>query len=219
MHPYALVLARFVLGSMWVIAGLGKLADREPRGRAVADFGLLPRPTADVLGTALPWIELALGILLLVGLGTAPAAAASAGLLAVFTLAISINLARGRKIECHCFGQWGRARISWASVARNLALLGAALMLVRFRQEYLTLEGWIQGAALPPTDPPVLDFVPVLLLAVSGILVWSLGVSAWEVAQALARAEGGPSLGLPERRFLRRWLAPGPGGRGAEDRG
>jgi hypothetical protein len=152
--------------------------------------------------------------LLLVGLGTAPAAAASAGLLAVFALAISLNLARGQKIECHCFGQWGRARISWASVARNLALLGAALLLVRFRPEYLTLEGCLRS-----TDPPVLDFIPVLLLAVTGIMVWSLGVAAWAVAHALARAEGGPALGLPERRYLRRWLASRSGGPGAEDRG
>src|SRR5438445_228092 len=101
MHPFIILLARLALGSTWVVAGIAKLAQRGSRGDSVAEFGLLPRRLADAVGRALPWAELALGLLLLAGLWTSAAAAASAALLVAFTLAISINLARGRRVECH----------------------------------------------------------------------------------------------------------------------
>jgi uncharacterized membrane protein YphA (DoxX/SURF4 family) len=204
MHPFSILLARLALGGMWVTAGLAKLSQRGAGGNSVAAFGLLPRGGADAVGRSLPWVELTLGLLLLAGLRTTAAAAASAALLLLFSLAIVINLARGHRVECHCFGQIGRAPISWWSVARNSGLVVMALGLVLFRSQYLTLDGWWQGVAIRSTDPPALDFVPVLLLALTALVLWALAASAWEVATAVGSAEGGPALGLPERRYLRR---------------
>src|SRR5438105_4554525 len=107
LHPYLVLLARLALGSMWIMAGAAKLAQKQPHGEAVDKFGLLPRPLAGAVGTALPYLELALGLFLLIGQWTAPAAAVSAALLLLFSLAIGINLIHGRKVECHCFGQAG----------------------------------------------------------------------------------------------------------------
>src|SRR5438552_1077664 len=99
MHPYAVLLARLGLGSMWMVAGAAKLGQREPPGKSVARFGLLPRWAADAVGRALPVAELTLGLLLLLGQWTAGAAAASAALLLLFSGAITLNLLRGRKVE------------------------------------------------------------------------------------------------------------------------
>jgi peroxiredoxin len=48
------------------------------------------------------------------------------GLLMVFVAAISINMAQGRKPECHCFGQLHSAPVGWNTLARNAILACAA---------------------------------------------------------------------------------------------
>ena len=47
-------------------------------------------------------------------------------LLSVFVVGISINLARGRKPECHCFGQLHSAPAGWKTLARNGVLAAVA---------------------------------------------------------------------------------------------
>jgi uncharacterized membrane protein YphA (DoxX/SURF4 family) len=80
MHPYLTFLGRLVLGSMWLAAAVGKFRPRTSRAEAVAGLGLLPQPAAAVVGAALPWVELALGGLLIIGQWTTAAAWVSAGL-------------------------------------------------------------------------------------------------------------------------------------------
>lgn len=207
MHPFVVLLARLAIGTVWLIAGSAKLVDREPRGRLVTDFGLLPDRTAAAVGRALPYIELTLGALLIAGLGTVPAAAVSAVILGVFSLAIAVNLARGHRIECRCFGRMGHGPISWLTVVRNLALISAALVVAVGPSEYLTLDGWRKGTAARLIEPRAADLMPVLLLAIAVAAVWLLGTSALEVVRAIRRVDTGLlALTASERQYLARWM-------------
>lgn len=206
MHPFVPLFARLALGTVWSVAAVSKL--RQPRlvRQSVVDFGLLPDRTAGVVGMALPGVELLLGVLLLVGQWVVPAALCSLVLLTLFSGAIAINLARGRRFECRCFGQFGHSRISWRSVARNCLLMAPAALLMLVRSDYVSLDGWQRGRALASGDPAVIDFLPVLLIAAALVMIERLGTSAWSVMKLVARAEIGPALGLPERARVRRWL-------------
>jgi uncharacterized membrane protein YphA (DoxX/SURF4 family) len=206
MHPFLTLLVRLVLGIMWLVAAAGKFGLRASRAEAVAGLGFLPLPAAAAVGAALPWVELALGGLLLVGKWTTAAAWVSAGLLFLFSGAIVINLARGREVECNCFGQFGGGRMSWRSVGRNLCLLGAALMTALSHSGYLSLDGLQTGTAWSATDPPALDFLPVLLMGVAAALACALLGSTWQMARAITQSDAGPAFGAPERAYLRRWM-------------
>jgi uncharacterized membrane protein YphA (DoxX/SURF4 family) len=207
MSPFATLLARLLLATVWLTAGFSKLAqDGQSRSEAIEDFHVLPRSAAQMFGIMLPWIELSLGALLLIGMWLPYAAGVSAVLLVLFSLAISINLLKGRDVECNCFGQLGQARISWAAVARNVALLAAALWILLVPSDYFSVDGWKAGVGLRAGHPPIIDFVPVLLLLGAGLLAWALGAAAWAVAGLVARADDGPAVSLPERQHLRRWL-------------
>jgi uncharacterized membrane protein YphA (DoxX/SURF4 family) len=210
MHPYLILLARLTLGIVWVTAGLAKRAQKEQVGESVAEFGLLPPGAAGRVGALLPSVELLLGLLLLAGLATKAAAAASAALLFVFSIAIAVNLLRGRRFACRCFGELGEGEISWLSVLRNAGLAAFALILALGRTDYLSLDGWWKGTARSPADPPPLDFLPVFLIAAGITLAGMLVAAGWQVALATARAQSGPALGMEERRLLRRWLRLGP---------
>ncbi len=56
----------------------------------------------------LPALELVLGVLLLIGLGTRLAAALTAALMAMFLFGIVMAWARGLSIDCGCFGSAGQ---------------------------------------------------------------------------------------------------------------
>ena len=121
---------------MWLIAGGAKIGDLAGSGRAVAAFQLMPVELARIVGAALPFIELALGALLIIGLATRLAAAVSAALLAVYIVGIAAAWARGLQIDCGCFGGGGQLGAGQTpnyapDIARDVGfLLLAAFLLV-----------------------------------------------------------------------------------------
>jgi hypothetical protein len=93
---------------------------------AVESYRLVPEAMAVALGWILPALELAGAIGLVVAATRYAAAFLLLSLIAAFTGAIALNLARGRRdLDCGCFGPLLRQPLSRWLVARNglLALL------------------------------------------------------------------------------------------------
>src|SRR5690348_6314242 len=122
-----LVLCRLALAGVFIVAGIGKLLDLPGSQQAMRNFGV-PEPFAKPAGIALPLVEIGIALLLL------PVAAAPGGamlallLLAAFISAIAVNLARGNRPDCNCFGQLHAAPIGWPTLARNGGLAALALV-------------------------------------------------------------------------------------------
>lgn len=125
---FAAVAFRFVLGTVFALAGLAKLPRRAQFEDAVRGYRLVPDRLAPPIARWLPVVELAAGALLLLGLGTAPVAALLAAFLVVFTGAVAINLARGRAIDCGCHGAGPSRTIGRPTLVRNLGLLVMAVV-------------------------------------------------------------------------------------------
>lgn len=117
------------IGIVFLVAAGGKFVmGRERLLALVRSYRVVPRVVLVPLSASLPWIELAAGAALLVGVFPRAAAGCAALLFVAFAVAMSVNLARGRRdLACGCFGVATDAPISWTLVARNLGL--AALLL------------------------------------------------------------------------------------------
>jgi uncharacterized membrane protein YphA (DoxX/SURF4 family) len=100
--------ARIGLAAVWLVAGGAKAGDLAASGRAVNAYRLMPYDVAKVVGAALPFLEIALGLLLLVGLAVRLGAGFSAVLLVVFVGGIVSAWSRGLAIDCGCFGSGGQ---------------------------------------------------------------------------------------------------------------
>ncbi|MDT7538003.1 MAG: hypothetical protein QOI82_1588 [Actinomycetota bacterium] len=125
MTVFALV-CRLVLAAVFVVSAVAKLRDRPGARQAVQDFGL-PRAAAGAIAAVLPFVELALAILLVVAdPGATVGAVGAVLLLAAFTVTIVLNLARGKQVDCHCFGQLTGGAVGWRSVVRNVVLIAVA---------------------------------------------------------------------------------------------
>jgi uncharacterized membrane protein YphA (DoxX/SURF4 family) len=118
------LLGRLLLALVFAVAGAAKLADREGSRQAIVDFGV-PSALAAPLGLLLPLAELAVAATLLPAF-TAWGGLGALGLLLVFVVGISVNLARGRKPDCQCFGQLHSAPAGWKTLARNGVLAAVA---------------------------------------------------------------------------------------------
>lgn len=129
------VVARLVVGGVWLVAGLLKLPDPAANVRAVRAYELLPETLVPLVGHALPVLEVLIGLGLLLGVLTRANAVVSAVLLVAFIGGIASAWARGLSIECGCFGTGGGPaenaveKYPW-EIARDVGLLALAAWLV-----------------------------------------------------------------------------------------
>lgn len=111
-------IAAVLLGAAFVVAGASKLAAREAwPSQAVglgAPFFLVP---------FVPWVELAVGALLVVQVAQPIPALVAIGMLLLFSLLISRRLAEGKHPPCACFGAWSAKPLGPEHLVRNAALL------------------------------------------------------------------------------------------------
>ena len=150
------LVARLVTGGVWIVAGALKLPDPSESVRAVRAYDLLPEAVVPTVGHLLPIVEVAVGLLLVVGLLTRPAAVVSSALFVAFIVGISAAWARGLQIDCGCFGGGGfdedaTSKYPW-EIARDVGLLAlSGWLVVRPRSRWM-LDRLLWGDP-PPTDP------------------------------------------------------------------
>ena len=148
-QPVITLLARLILGGVLLAAGGLKVFKPTDSANAVAAYKLMPTEIAHLIGYALPWLEVAIGLLLIVGFMVRPAAVLSGLIMIVFIGAIASVWARGMLIDCGCFGGGGEIDPSLASevrmnyfieIMRDLGLALAALYLYFFPYGKLSIE-------------------------------------------------------------------------------
>jgi len=136
--------ARLVLGGVMLVAGALKVTDPETAAQAIRAYELRPSSLAAPVGWGLPFLEIAIGLLLIVGFGVRPAALAGGVLLVVFIAAVASAWARGLAIDCGCFGGGGydpdaRSQYPW-EIARDAGLLLLSAYLVWQGRTRLALD-------------------------------------------------------------------------------
>lgn len=100
-------LARIGLAAVWLVSGMLKAVDPDQTYVAVRAYDVLPPLGVELVAALLPWVELAFGTLLFLGVGTRLVAALSAALLLVFVAGVAQAWSRGLSIDCGCFGGGG----------------------------------------------------------------------------------------------------------------
>lgn len=148
--------ARLVLAGVWLVAGGLKIPYLEESVLAVRGYQLLPYDFAVIVGYLLPFVEVILGVLLLIGLFTRPAAILSGLIMLAFVIGISQAWARGLAIDCGCFGGGGQialeeaqAKYPW-DLARDVGLMILAGWLVFKPRTPFSLDERLFGTVALP---------------------------------------------------------------------
>ena len=135
--------ARWYLGALFVGACLHKIADPGSFALDVATYDILPLALVNLTAIALPWVELAAGVLLLLGCRVRAGALLVATMMALFLAALAIALARGLDMSCGCFASQGAAEdpISLFTVARDVGWLALAAFVLAYDRGLVGLDG------------------------------------------------------------------------------
>jgi uncharacterized membrane protein YphA (DoxX/SURF4 family) len=121
-----MLVLRFVLGGVLLVAGVGKIPDPGAFAASINNFAILPAWLVPAAALMLPFLEIALGTMLVTGWRLRCAAFSSVVLFGMYTAALGLALARHLPLECDCFGTPESA--AWA-LLRDGVLLGGAVVL------------------------------------------------------------------------------------------
>ena len=124
-----LAAVRLPLGLVFLLAGISKVADPATFAKAIVNYAILTESQSLLVAQFLPWLEVVLGLAVIVGFFTQGAVLASGCLSLGFGVFVTSALARGLNVECGCFS--GASKVSWLHLVVDLGLLGLAAWVFR----------------------------------------------------------------------------------------
>jgi len=134
---FILLPVRLGLAAVFGTAAVLKLSDPQAFAFAVKAFKILDPETYDhilvLLAFGIPWAELIVSLLLVLGLWTRASATLLSVMLLAFTGGMLSLIARGIGTECACFGDQDflcEGAVGWCHIGRNAIFLVACLLLV-----------------------------------------------------------------------------------------
>ena len=143
-QPWLTLLSRLILGGVLFAAGALKIGNLQKSAMAVRAYEMLPVELANFLGYALPWIEIGIGLLLIVGASVKICGLLGAFTMLAFIIAISQAWARGLSIDCGCFGGGGTIDPEetkyLSEIIRDIGLLAMGVFLYYFPKGKLSLD-------------------------------------------------------------------------------
>jgi uncharacterized membrane protein YphA (DoxX/SURF4 family) len=156
--PWISTVARLGLAVVWAWAARAKILEPDGAVISVRAYRLLPEVLVHPVAWGLPFLELAVALLLAAGVATRLAAATSTGLLLVFIAGIASAWARGLQIDCGCFSTGGVAtHVSAAQylgeLLRDAGLAAVSIALVWRPWSRLALGSEADRRAIPPPQP------------------------------------------------------------------
>jgi len=143
-QPWITLLFRLILGGVLLVAGGLKVGNPQKSAMAVRAYEILPIDIANFLGYVLPWFEIAVGVLLILGVAVKVNALLGGITMLIFILAISQAWARGLSIDCGCFGGGGAIDPSQTKyleeILRDFAFMFMGIYLYRFPSGRFALD-------------------------------------------------------------------------------
>jgi uncharacterized membrane protein YphA (DoxX/SURF4 family) len=139
-------LCRCTLGFVFIYSGYVKSELKNATlqfASAIIGYKIVPDQFVFPIARYFPYVEIALGILVLIGWKIRWSSLASTLLMLFFIALLSITLFRGIDTNCGCFGFGDK--ITWKTIVRDGSILLPAL--------YLVIESWILKRPRQTAEP------------------------------------------------------------------
>jgi len=121
---------RIILAVVFIYASIDKIMHPHDFAKAVFNYQILPDYLINITAIFLPWLELILGICLLVNFWMNGASLTAFLLMLVFMAAISFNLMRGLDVGCGCFSTTTEEGMTALTLLRDILFFVMSLGLV-----------------------------------------------------------------------------------------
>jgi len=139
-NRYFLLLLRLIVGGVFIWAALTKIADPLSFAQDVRNYRLVGQTISFITAIILPWIELAAGLCLIIGIFPRSSALLICGLLAFFILLVAVTIIRGIDVDCGCFGTFSRKADLWLILEDSIWLAMSLILLFSPANEFCLLR-------------------------------------------------------------------------------
>ncbi len=146
-NDYVTLSARLLLGFVFVVASIDKVADPNAFAVSVSYYRLVGEPFTLIIATILPWAELLCGLFLIFGIMVRGSSLLILLMLVLFTGGVISGIVRGLDISCGCFTRDPSVdKIGWMKVLENSGLMLLGILLLFSRSDrfsiltYLSIE-------------------------------------------------------------------------------
>jgi len=128
-----MIIARIVLGAVFVYASFDKMANPDAFLKIIHNYRLLPVQLENPLAIFLPWMELITGLMLIVGKWEKASLMLYNVIMVIFVIALSLALIRGLDISCGCFSvNPSTTSDVWLRILLDIITLFVSVNLYRF---------------------------------------------------------------------------------------
>lgn len=134
-----MLVLRLIVGATFLYAAYDKVLHPDQFAVAVRTYQILPVSLTNLFALVLAWAELVAGLLLIAGVFTRQAAGAVLMMLFMFIVALSVVMFRGMVIDCGCFSTEGGTQVDTLLIVRNVLLMAACVLIMRFDRGALSL--------------------------------------------------------------------------------
>jgi uncharacterized membrane protein YphA (DoxX/SURF4 family) len=139
---------RMIIGGIFLISGLAKIADPVRFMFSLRAFRLFPDIIERFVAVYLPWLEFILGLFIILGILYRTSSLILACLNLSFTLAILSLILRGIEVDCGCFGLLADMlklpdMADYKAVIRNVIFIGICFSISKIKKTRFSLEGYI----------------------------------------------------------------------------
>jgi len=144
-HPITLAVIRIIIGGLFVISSVTKITNPQKFADSMSAYQLVPEVIIPPFSILIPWLQFICGIFLILDIFVQSSALILCGLLAVYTLAISIDFIRGIQIDCGCFDLLGLDdKIGLRAIIRDICFLAMTAVVVLFDKNTVNFYGLIK---------------------------------------------------------------------------
>ena len=128
-YPVFIYIMRLVLGVVFIYASYDKILDPSKFARDISNYHFVPFGLENTVAIILPWLELFIGIGIVLGIYIDGNTLLSAFLLLLFNFLIFQAMVRGFNIECGCGLKEGEL-VGWRKLVENFTLFGGACLIL-----------------------------------------------------------------------------------------
>ena len=100
---YTIIIFRIILGAVFIYASIDKIQNPEIFSQNIDNFHFFPIFLNNMIALILPWIELFVGICLIMNIFISGASVITIALYMIFIIILSQAVLRGIDVHCGCF--------------------------------------------------------------------------------------------------------------------
>lgn len=128
-----IIFFRVLTGLVFIVSAMGKIMDLPQFGRIIYSYSVVPDSWVAVLAIIIPYLELSLGIMLILDLYSGIAGFIGFILIFFFTLISMYRYINGDVSDCGCFGKLIQRDNDLTLLAENLVLMTALYFIIHVK--------------------------------------------------------------------------------------